>query len=332
MKSRQAMRAGTTTIDVLLQEREPADVLAEIRRDLLRTPREIAPKNFYDDRGSHLFEAICELPEYYQTRTESALLRLHAERIVQRTGACELVELGAGSAIKTRWLLDAMARAGRLAEYVPFDFSEGMVRRVARELADEYPGVHVHGIVGDFVQQLDQLPPARHRDRLVIFLGGTIGNFRPEEARDLLARLATRMRPGEFFLLGTDLVKDPARLEAAYDDAAGVTAQFDLNVLYVLNRLLGGDFEPSTFRHRAFYDRERRWIEMRLVSTRAQIVHLPAIDLVLHLAAGEEIRTEISAKYDRPSATRLLGDAGFAMVEWYTDPENLFALSLARRA
>jgi L-histidine N-alpha-methyltransferase len=331
MHTRQAVRLGTSSIEVLLQDRDPAAVLAEIRRDLLRTPREIAPKHFYDDRGSRLFEDICELPEYYPTRTEAALLRRHSDRIVQRAAASELVDLGAGSAVKTRWLLDAMARTGRLAEYVPFDFSEGMVRRVAAELTREYPGMHVRGLVGDFILQLDHLPPARHGGRLVAFLGGTIGNFRPDEARGFLTRLAARMPPGEFFLLGTDLVKDPGRLEAAYDDAAGVTAEFDLNVLFVLNRLLGGDFDPGAFRHRAFYDRRQRWIEMRLVATRDQVVHLPAIDLELPLAEGEEIRTEISAKYDRASAAQLLETAGFEPVEWYTDPENLFGLSLARR-
>lgn len=326
--------AGRVVIEVHLRAQDPAEERAEIRRGLLREPREISPKYFYDDRGSKLYEAICELPEYYQARTEHALLKRIALEIVETARAQEIVELGSGAATKTRLLLDAMARAGRLRLYVPFDFSESTVRRVGLELASEYPGLRVHGVVGDFTRHLEQLPAredASTGGRLLIFLGGTIGNFRPEEAVRFLSRLAECMHRGDFFLLGAQMVTDATRLEAAYDDAAGVTAEFDRNALRVLNRLLDGDFDPEAFRHRALFDRERRWIEMRLVSTRDQTVHLPGLDLVLELRQGEEILTEISAKYDRGDVVRLLERSGFRIQEWYTDAEDLFALALARR-
>jgi len=319
------------TLSLPQAAQDPIEVRAGIRRGLMRAPREIAPKWFYDDAGSELFERICTLPEYYPTRTELALLKAIAPDLVARTGAAELIELGPGAATKTRLLLDAMSKAGTLRRFVAFDFSDGMVRRVARELVQEFNGLQVVGVIGDFMEQLRELPPDDAGARLVAFLGGTIGNFRPAEARDFLQRVAARLRPGDHFLLGTDLVKDPARLEAAYDDSAGVTALFNKNVLRVMNRMLDGDFNPGAFRHRAFYDSSQHWIEMRLVADRAQTIHLPGIELELHLRAGEEIRTEISAKYDRPRVQQLLGGTGFRLLEWFTDPENLFALSLAQR-
>lgn len=323
-------QAPEIVVDVQHRDPDPSQLLAEIRRGLLERPPETNPKWFYDDRGSALFEAICATPEYYPTRTERALLAHLAPRIAARTGAVELVELGPGNAQKTRLLLDAMARTGALGRYVPLDVSESMLRRVAIELVREYPGVRVHAVVADFMEELADLP-APAGERLVAFLGGTIGNFRPDEARRFLQRLGASMQPGDHFLLGTDLVKDVTVLEAAYDDAAGVTAEFNRNVLRVLNRLLGGDFDPEGFAHRAFYDRASDWIEMRLVSGRQQEVQLPAIDLELRFARGDEIRTEISAKYDRPRVAALLDAGGFDLVEWWTDPQNYFALSLALR-
>jgi L-histidine N-alpha-methyltransferase len=316
-------------VDVLPGPRRE-HVLAEIRRGLLARPPRTNPKYFYDDRGSALFEAICELPEYYPTRTERALLAAVAGDVARRTGAAELAELGPGSALKTRLLLDALAARGHLRLFVPFDWSAGMVRRVAQELVREYPQLHVHAVVGDFVEQLDALPRSSG-PRLVAFLGGTIGNFRPDEARRFLGGVASRMAAGEHLLLGTDLVKPTARLEAAYNDSAGVTAEFNLNVLRVLNDVAGADFVPERFAHRAFFDREQSWIEMRLVSQARQDVHLLALDLRLALAPGDEILTEISAKYDRPRVEHLLAASGFDLEAWYVDPENLFALSLARR-
>ena len=319
----------------------------ELRAALQRSPREIPSRYFYDERGSWLFERITRLPEYYQTRTEHALLRAIADRVAASSRASQLVEIGSGAATKTRVLIDALARTGRLRLYVPVDVAESSVRRVAEELTAEYPELAVHGIVADFNDDLSPLPPLEPADgespgrgggpaaggggRLVIFLGGTIGNLRPEEARDFLSLRRSEMAPGDHFLLGVDLVKDVARLEAAYNDAAGVTAEFNRNILLVANDVAAvGDFDPAAFSHRAFWDAQKRWIEMRLRSDRRQQVHLPALGLELDLAAGEEIHTEISAKYDRASAEALLGGAGFEPVEWFTDPERLFGLVLAR--
>jgi L-histidine N-alpha-methyltransferase len=302
---------------------------AELRAALLRTPREIPSRFFYDDRGSRLFERICELPEYYQTRTEHALLTAIADRVVGLSGADELVEIGSGSAHKTRTLLDAMRRAGRLRRYVPVDVAEGTIRRAADELAAEYPELSVHGIVGDFTTDLGRLPASERR--LVIFLGGTIGNLHPEEALDFLRRRGREMARGDYFLLGVDLIKPVERLEAAYNDSAGVTADFNRNILRVVNRLTGGDFDPGAFLHRAFYDAGRHWIEMRLMAARPQQVLLPGIELELELDAGEEIRTEISAKYDRQKTEELLTAAGFVPREWFTDPARLFGLALAAK-
>jgi L-histidine N-alpha-methyltransferase len=301
----------------------------DLRQALGRTPREIPSRFFYDDRGSELFERITELPEYYPTRTERALLERIADRVVAASGADELVEIGSGAATKTRILLDAMARAGHLERYVPVDVAEGTVRRVAAELTLEYPGLSIHGLIGDFTADLGHLYPTDRR--LVIFLGGTLGNLGPQEARDFLLHLGQGLEPGDYFLLGVDRIKPIARLEAAYNDSQGVTAEFNRNILRVVNRATGGDFDPRAFRHRAFFDVEKHRIEMRLVAETPQTVHLPAIGLTFDLAAGEEILTEISTKYDQQKAEALLAETGFAPIDWFTDPEDLFGLSLSRR-
>lgn len=321
--------AGRIRIAYHREGRETHGFREELRASLTETPRRIPPKYFYDERGSELFEAITELPEYYPTRTERAILEYRAAEIVRASGASELVELGSGAATKTRILLDAMEEAGTLELYVPFDVSEVMVARVAGELTRDYPTLRVHGVVGDFLAHLGEIPEGGRR--LAAFLGGTLGNLTPEESREFLGQVSASLDPGDSFLLGTDLVKDPAVIEAAYNDAAGVTAEFNRNILRVVNDLTGGDFDPDAFEHRAFYDRERAWIEMRLVSSREQAVRLPALDLAFTLAAGEEILTEISAKFDRERLATLLGETGFELVAWYTDPRELFALSLARR-
>ena len=240
-----------------------------------------------------------------------------------------LVELGSGSSTKTRLLLDALARANRLSAYVPFDVNQSFVREVAADLTAGYPGLRVHGVVGDFMKHLMYIPDGGRR--LVIFLGGTIGNIQPSRAAAFLSGVSDRMSAGEFFLLGTDLIKDVDRLEAAYNDTQGVTAEFNRNVLRVMNDLLDGDFDPEGFEHRAFYNRERDRIETRLRSKREQVVRLPGIEMEIAFDRGEEILTEISVKYDRPRVEALLRESGFEMVEWLTDPENLFALSLAKR-
>ncbi len=317
------------TVDVHLDSGGPRAALDELRASLTEAPPRLPSKYFYDDRGSELFERITELPEYYQTRTEAAILRAAADAIAERTGAEELVELGSGAATKTRILLDALARAGRLRLYVPLDFSEGTLRRVANELVAEYPGLAVHGVVGDFLEHVEELPPGRRR--LVIFLGGTIGNLGPERERAFLREVHGAMAPGDWFLLGTDLIKDPAVIEAAYNDAAGVTAEFNRNILTVVNRLAGGDFDPERFAHRAFWDAPMHRIEMRLVAASAQTVRLAALPLTLTIGAGEEISTEISTKYDRAMARDLLAGAGFHPLEWFTDPGERFALTLAAR-
>lgn len=326
----QPFSGGRIVVEVHLDDTAvEAARLDELRRALGETPPRIPSKHFYDDRGSELFERICELPEYYQTRTEAALLAASADRIAELTGADELVELGSGAATKTRLLLDAMQRAGQLSLYVPMDVSEGILRRAARELIAEYAELSVHGVVGDFLTHLEEIPAGGRR--LVIFLGGTIGNLEPARARELLREIHRATAPGDWLLLGTDLIKDPAVIEAAYNDDAGVTAEFNRNILRVVNRLAGGDFDPARFRHRAFYDPGPHRIEMRLVSDAGQRVALSRLGTTLNLAAGDEIRTEISTKYDRRLARQLLADGGFRPVEWFTDPGELFGLSLAAR-
>jgi L-histidine N-alpha-methyltransferase len=320
-----------------------ADVIVEVRRRptaahereellaaLLAEPRSIPSKHFYDARGLALFDAITELDEYYPTRTERTILARVAPAVAARTRAVQVVELGSGSATKTRLLLDALAAVGSLAQYVPVDVNEESLGRVGEELVEETPGLAVHGIAADFLGPLAPLPVA-HGPRLALFLGGTLGNLRPEdEAPAFLARLRAALAPGDHFLLGVDLVKDVATLEAAYDDARGVTAEFNRNVLRVVNDILAADFDPTRFRHRAFYDRERDWIEMRLVATEAQRVTLGATGEVLAIAQGEEIRTEISAKYTRTRAERMLAAAGFTAEQWHSDPRGWFGVSLSR--
>jgi len=300
-----------------------------LREDVLdgltRPFKEIPPKHFYDARGSELFEQICELPEYYPTRTERAILEARAADIAERTSAGELVELGAGYATKTRILLDALGPD----RFIPVDVSETTVRECGRRLVDEYPGMEVHGLVGDFERHLVHLPEPCG-PRLVAFLGGTIGNFPPGSRRRFLRTIAKTLGDDGWLLLGTDLVKDPRMLEAAYDDAAGVTAEFNLNVLRVMNRELGADFDLEGFDHVAFWDADREWIEMRLRSRRRQTVHFPDLPLTVHFAPREELRTEISAKFTRRRIEGDLAAAGLELVDWLTDDDELFGLSLSR--
>jgi L-histidine N-alpha-methyltransferase len=306
--------------------------LAEDALDgLTRPAKELPPKHFYDARGSALFDRICELPEYYPTRAERAILEARADAIVATTAVRELVELGSGTAAKTRVLLDAMDRAGALRRYVPFDVDGGMVRGTAAAVAAEYPGLEVHGITGDFEHDLDEIPdPEPGCPRIVAFLGGTIGNFTPGSRRRFLRELGARLDADSHLLLGTDLVKAPAVLEAAYDDSEGITAEFNLNILRVLNRELDADFDLDLFEHVAFYDEAREWIEMRLRARRGHSVRVAAIDLDVEFGRGEELRTEISAKFTPERVRADFAAAGLELVDWLTDPEELFALSLAR--
>ena len=296
---------------------------------LTRPFKELPPKYLYDARGSELFERITEQPEYYPTQTELSILRASAAELVRDTGAGELVELGAGASLKARVLLDAMRDAGTLRRYVPLDVSPTALHEAARSVTADYPGIDVHGVVGDFEQHLDNVARERDVPRIVALLGSTIGNFPPGSRRSVLARIAGLLGEGDHLLLGTDLVKDPRILEAAYNDAAGVTALFNRNILCVLNRELGADFPVDNFEHIAFYDRRNEWIEIRLRARRPCSVHLTEIDLRVEFAAGEELRTEISAKFTRERVTADLDAAGLTLQRWTTDPEGRFAISLS---
>ncbi|MFR9731623.1 L-histidine N(alpha)-methyltransferase [Saccharopolyspora sp. MS10] len=303
------------------------DLRADVRAGLTGRPKWLTPKWLYDARGSELFERITGLPEYYQTRAEQRILRDRAIEIAELTGAGALVELGSGSSEKTRLLLDALRKTGTLREFVPLDVSESALRSAVAAIAADYPELRVRGVVGDFTAELAAVPAGR--GRLVAFLGGTIGNFAPAERSRFLTAVRAALRPGEGLLLGTDLVKDPARLVRAYDDAAGVTAEFDRNVLRVLNRELGADFEPEAFEHVARWDQEQEWIEMRLRASRPMRVRVAGLDLIADFDAGEEIRTEISAKFRRSRVEAELAAAGFALTRWWLDDGEDFALSLA---
>jgi L-histidine N-alpha-methyltransferase len=316
------------TLDVHLAPDASARALeADVRAGLGATPKTLPPKWFYDDRGSELFDEITRLPEYYPTRTERSILVAHARELAELTKADTLVELGSGTSEKTRLLLDALRDVGTLDRFVPFDVSEQTLRDAAVAIAGEYPGVRVHAVVGDFEHHLGDLPSGG--TRLVAFLGSTIGNLPPAPRARFLADLAAALAPGDALLLGTDLVKDVARLVAAYDDAAGVTAAFNRNVLSVLDRELDADFDPATFDHVAVWEPDQEWIEMRLRSRRAQTVHIRALALDVEFAAGEELRTEISAKFRRGRVEQELAAAGFELAEWWTDPAGDFALSLS---
>jgi L-histidine N-alpha-methyltransferase len=310
---------------------EAASTLADdVREGLGRPPgeRELPPKHLYDERGSELFDRITRLPEYYPTRCERAILNRRAPGIVEAAGARELVELGSGTASKTRALLYAMAGAGALDRYVPFDVDPSVVSQCAHELADLYPGLAVHGVVGDFTRDLAEVPDGEHR--LIAFLGSTIGNLMPDARAEFLASVRELMGPSDRFLLGTDLVKDVSVVEAAYNDSAGVSAAFNLNVLRVVNRELGADFDLGAFEHVATFDPERSWVDMRLRARATQRVSIPgAGGLELTIAEGESIRTEVSTKFTRDALAGELAAAGMELEAFFTDPAGMFGLSLA---
>jgi len=280
----------------------------DVRAGLTRELKELSPKYFYDARGSELFDRITTLPEYYPCRAEREILNRRAPEIVE--GTSELVELGSGVASKTRALLYAMAGHGSLRRYVPFDFDPSVVEACAHELTELYPGLDVHGVVGDFGRDLDCIPDGNRR--LFAFLGGTIGNLAPEQRKAFLRQLRAQMGPDDRLVIGTDLVKDRSVLEAAYNDSAGVTAEFNRNVLRVINEGLDADFKPEAFEHVAFFDEANSWIEMRLRANGAQRVRIDGADLEVTFADGEEIRTEISAKFTREAVERELRAAGRA--------------------
>ncbi|MEU6733390.1 L-histidine N(alpha)-methyltransferase [Streptomyces physcomitrii] len=300
-----------------------AALRADVRHGLTRTPKTLPPKWFYDARGSELFEEITRLDEYYPTRAEAEILRDRAGEIAAAAGARTLVELGSGSSEKTRHLLEEMAG---LRAYVPVDVSASALSQAGQALAEEHPGLDVHGLIADFTGALTL--PDTPGPRLLAFLGGTLGNLLPAERSAFLASARALLAPGDALLLGTDLVKEEAVLVAAYDDAAGVTARFNKNVLLVVNRELGAGFDPDDFAHVARWNREQEWIEMRLRALRPLSVKVAALDLVVDFAAGEELRTEVSAKFREEGLRGELAAAGFATTHWWTDAAGRFALSL----
>ncbi len=307
-----------------------AELRADVRAGLTATPKTLPPKYFYDERGSLLFDEITRLPEYYLTRAETAIMRERAAEIAALSRCESLVELGSGTSAKMALLLRALLDAGTLTEFVPLDVDPVVLADATESLRSRYPGLHVVPFVGDFERDLGAIPPARGR-RMIAFIGSTIGNLEPAERARLLAGVAAALRPGETLLLGTDLVKDPGRLWRAYNDAAGVTAEFNRNILRVINTELDADFDVEAFEHVAIWDAAHEWIEMRLRSVRAQTVRIGDLRMTVQFSAGEEMRTEISAKF-RPDGVRAeLQAAGLETVRFWTDPAGDFGLTLARR-
>lgn len=317
-------------IDVLLRPDWAATSLVrDVRRGLGARPRSLPPKWLYDDRGSELFDAITRLPEYYPTECERRILRAHAHDIAVASGASTLVELGSGTSDKTRTLLDAFTATGQLERFVPVDVSEGTLRRAAAEISTAYPGVRVEAVVGDFTLHLGHLPTGGRR--MVAFLGGTIGNLYVEERAAFLGALADSLAPGDSLLLGTDLVKASDRLISAYDDPQGVTAEFVANSLRVLNRELGADFDLDAFRYVPFWDPRLERMDLRLRSERPQHVRIPGAGMEIDVAAGEEIRIEISAKFRPQGVSEELVAAGFDVTGQWTDGDGDYAVTLATR-
>ncbi len=301
----------------------------DAERGLRANPKDIPPKWFYDAHGSQLFDEITRLPEYYPTRCERAILEAHASEIAALSAADTLVELGSGTSDKTRILLDALRDAGTISRFVPFDVSEETLRDAADKVHNAYPTVRVHAVVGDFEHHLDSIPGGGRR--LVAFLGGTIGNLETRPRVEFLRELTDGLGPDDHLLLGLDLVKDIDRLEAAYDDSQGVTAAFNKNVLAVMNRELDADFDERRFDHVAVFEKDPAQIEMRLRAVDTHTVQVRALGLTVRFTAGEEMRTEVSAKFTREQVVDELEQAGLRLTRWWTDPDGDFALLLARR-
>jgi L-histidine N-alpha-methyltransferase len=308
----------------LPEDATEAALRADVLRGLTRTPKTLPPKWFYDAHGSELFDRITELPEYYPTRAEREILVARAAEIAAASGARTLVELGSGSSEKTRYVIDALSD---LHTYVPVDVSESALTQAGHALIAERPELNVHALIADFTAELAL--PETPGPRLVAFLGGTIGNLLPAERAEFFTSVRALLSPGDALLLGTDLVKDENVLVRAYDDAAGVTAAFNKNVLTVVDRELGADFDPGAFDHVALWDAENEWIEMRLRSRTAQTVKIPALDLAIDFAAGEELHTEVSAKFRKEGVRAELSAAGLELAHWWTDEQGRFALSLS---
>jgi L-histidine Nalpha-methyltransferase len=303
---------------------------ADVRAGLTAVPKTLPPKYFYDARGSELFDEITRLPEYYLTRAETSILRRHSADIAALARCDSLVELGSGTSAKTRLLLRALLDGGTLREFVPFDVDPAVLTEASDALAAEFPGLAIAPFVGDFTHDIGTIPA--HGRRTIAFIGSTIGNLEPAERARFLNQVGAALRPGDSFLLGTDLVKDTGRLLRAYDDAAGVTAAFNRNMLVVVNRELDADFDTDEFRHVALWDARNEWIEMRLRAERARQVTINDLGLVVSFAAGEELRTEISAKFRRERIEAELAAAGMRVVQFWTDEDGDFGLTLAEPA
>lgn len=328
MNKRLDSQPSDIDVDVRLKPDELHSALVEdVRKGFSTSPRQLPPVWFYDERGSNLFDQITRLPEYYPTNSERKILAAKADEIAALTKADVLIELGSGTSEKTRLLLDAMSSTNKLSTFAPLDVSEETLRNSAEAIALAYPGVSVRAVVGDFHHHLDALP--RGGRRLVAFLGGTIGNLTPEERSRFLFDLDCQLEVGDSLLLGTDLVKDSKRLIAAYNDSQGVTAEFNLNLLHVLNRELDANFVVENFEHRAIWNEEESWIEMRLRSRTHQRVNIPACDLEVEFAKGEELLTEISAKFTPQQVTEELAAAGLQLTASWSDPEENFLLTLS---
>jgi L-histidine N-alpha-methyltransferase len=313
----------------LLRGKAGSDIAREVRVGLDRTPKELPPKYFYDERGSQLFDAICDTEEYYQTRTEKRLLERVVGPLMERTRPEVVTELGSGAARKTRVLLDELVDRVPEPLYMPVDISAEMLQGSAQALLRDYPELRVHGVVADYERHLHRLPA--DGCRLLVFLGSTIGNFEPLDAVGFIGAIARGMSHDDHFLLGVDLVKSPEVLHAAYNDARGLTAAFNRNVLHVINRELDGDFVPDEFEHVARYREAEEYIEMLLRARSDQTVRIEALDMTVEFAAGEQMRTEISRKFTRASCEVMLRTAGLEPVGWYVSDDGYFALSLSRR-
>ena len=303
----------------------------DVIKGLTQKSKSLPSRYFYDDRGSQLFEQICDLPEYYPTRTEAAILQKYGNEVVQITQECELVELGSGSSTKTRFLLDAYQAQGYRLRYLPIDVSAKILEESAKQLLQDYPLLHIYGLVSTYEQALEELISKQFKKRMILFLGSTLGNFNDWECDRFFSGVLTALDQGDYFLLGIDLQKPQSVLEAAYNDTQGITAAFNLNMLAHLNKRFQGDFVPDSFEHRAFYNQSKSQIEMHLISKRSQLVHLNSLDLTVKLEQGETILTEISRKFNLQQIQLYLQKQGLKSLQVWTDPKQWFGLLLCQR-
>ncbi len=314
----------------IFREQCPIAAGEDVISGLTQTPKTLPPKYFYDDHGSLLFEKICELPEYYVTRTETQILQNYASEIAHLTGPCEIVELGSGSSTKTRILLDAYQELGHPLHYLPIDISGGILEQSAHSLLKEYPTLHIHGIVSTYETALKHLNPSPLPNRMIGFIGSTLGNLKPEDCHAFFAHVVEALQPGDYFLLGVDLHKSKSILEPAYDDSQGVTAAFNLNMLRHLNRSFAGNFDLSQFEHLAFYNEKEHQIEMHLKSLKNQTVELKTLNLTVEFKEGETIHTEISRKFQFEQIQAELKTLGLVSLKNWTDQNQWFGLMLCQ--